>query len=156
MNCLNQVGVAREGLQRSRLINPEEHGQIVLLGIQSRELEPGERVFEVSLDPLNRVQLWTIGRQEHEAHIRWEGEPLGCMRHTIVQLQEIQAVREGLGKGVDEELEVVRVRVRQCQEVALARRGRQGTIDVEPCEDVLDRANGLHATGGETASADCQ
>lgn len=59
---LNQVGIAREGLPRRRLIGPEERGDIVLLGVQSREVEPGKRVFEVPPDPLERVQLRTIGR----------------------------------------------------------------------------------------------
>jgi hypothetical protein len=31
MNGLDEIGIAREGLQRSRLIGPEELGHIVLL-----------------------------------------------------------------------------------------------------------------------------
>ena len=78
------------------------------------------------------------------------------MGSAVIQEQEIQAVGKGLGKSVDEELEVVRVQIRQFQEEASARRGLHGAIDVEPLKDVLDRPNRLHATRRETSAADGQ
>jgi hypothetical protein len=156
MNRLNQVGVAREGLQRRRFIGPEERGYIVLLGLQRREVKPGERVFEVSPDPLNRVQLRTIGRQEHEAHVGREGEPLGGVGPAVVQEQEIQAVREDLGEGIQEELEALRVEIRQLQEEPIARGRLDRPIDIEPLEDMLDAPDGLHAARGEAPAADRQ
>ena len=156
MNRLNQVGVAREGLQRRRFIGPEERGYIVLLGLQRREVKPGERVFEVSPDPLNRVQLWAIGRQEHEAPVGREGEPLGGVGPAVVQEQEIQAVREDLGEGIQEELEALRVERRQLQEEPVARGRLHGAIDIQPLEDMLHRANRLHAARGEAPPADGQ
>jgi hypothetical protein len=41
MNGLDAVGIARESLQRSSFIDPEELGHIVLLSIQMREVKPG-------------------------------------------------------------------------------------------------------------------
>ena len=96
MNGLDERGIAREGLQRGRLIPPEEHRDIVLLHVQRGKVEPRQRVFEVAPDPLNRVQLRTIGRQEHQAHVFRQGQPLGGMRPTVVQQQEIQAIGKGL------------------------------------------------------------
>jgi hypothetical protein len=63
MNGLDERGVARQGLQCGRLISPEEHGEVVLLHVQRGELEPGQGVFAVTPDPLNRVQLGTVGGQ---------------------------------------------------------------------------------------------
>jgi hypothetical protein len=60
-----------------------------------------------------------------------------------------------LCRGGDEGLEAFCVQIRQLQEEAIVRRGLHGIIDGEPFEDVLDRADGLHLTCGETA-ADCQ
>jgi hypothetical protein len=55
MNGLDEIGIAREGLQFGHLIGPQELGNTILLPIQIRELELGERIFEVTPDPLNRV-----------------------------------------------------------------------------------------------------
>jgi hypothetical protein len=51
-----------------------------------------------------------------------------------------------------EALETLGVEVGQFEEEALARRGGHGAIDGEPLEDMLDRADGLHAAGGEAPS----
>jgi hypothetical protein len=85
MNSLHEVRVAGEGLERGCLIPLEERCDIVLLHIQMRELEPGQRVFQVASDPLNRIQLGAVARQEHEAHVFRHGDPLGCAGTTIVQ-----------------------------------------------------------------------
>jgi hypothetical protein len=55
MNGLDEIGIAREGLQYGHLIGPQGLGHTILLPIQMRELELGERIFEVTPDPLNRV-----------------------------------------------------------------------------------------------------
>jgi hypothetical protein len=153
MNGLNQVGVAREGLQRRCLVGLKERGHVVLLFIQGGKLKPRGRVFEVAPDPLDRVQLGTIEGQAHEAHIFRQGEPLGGMRTTIVEEQEMQAVRKSRGEGVDEDLEGFPVQIGQFQEKPLAAGGRHGAIDVEPRKDVLDCADRLHAVGGEAPAA---
>jgi hypothetical protein len=84
MNSLNQVGLAREGLQPCRLVGPEARGHVVLLCIQSGKLELRERVFAVAPDAFNGVQLGTVWGQEHQADVRGEDEPLGGMRPTVV------------------------------------------------------------------------
>lgn len=85
MNSLDEVRGAGEGLERGRLIPPEERRDVGLLHIQSRQLEPGQRVFQVAPAPRNRMQLGAIGRQAHEADVFRNGEPLGCVGATIVQ-----------------------------------------------------------------------
>jgi hypothetical protein len=150
MNGLNPVGVAHEGLQRRRLIGPEERGQIVLWRIPRRTLALRKRVVQLAPDPCNRVQRWTVWGQADEAHVRGADEPLGGVRATVVQEQEIQAVREGLCKGIDAELQALGVQIRRFQEDASTRRGRHGAIAREPLKD------GRHPTCRETAAADGQ
>jgi hypothetical protein len=84
MNGLDEIGSAREGVQYGHLIGPQALGNIILLPTQRRELEPGERIFEVTPDPLNGVQLGTIGRQDYQTHVFRRGEPRGCMRPTVI------------------------------------------------------------------------
>ena len=156
MHGLDEIGIACQGLQRGRLISPEEIGDVLLLHVQSGKLEPRQRVFEIAPDPLNRVQLGTVGGQEDEAHIGREREPLSGMRATVVEEQEIQAVRERRREGVDEDLETLRVQIRQFQEEPLAGRGRHGAIDIKPLEDVLDRPHRLHASHCEAPTANRQ
>jgi hypothetical protein len=96
MNSLHEVGIAAEGLQRGRLIGLEEGGNILVWRIQMCEVEPGQRILEVSPDPLHGVQVRAIRWQEGQAHVRWEEELLGRMGAAVVQQQEMQAVRERL------------------------------------------------------------
>lgn len=156
MNSLDEIRVARERLQGGRLIPPEESRDVVLLRLQIGKGEPRQVILEVTPDPFNGVELWAIRWQEHEVHVVRQGEPLGCMCPAMVHKEDIQAVSEGLGEGVDEELEHVRIEIRQFQEEALARRGFHGAIDVEPFEDMLHRANRLHTTRGKAPPADGQ
>ena len=51
MNSLNEVGRARQGLPRGRVIGLEERGDMIVLPIPSRELEPSEGVFEYHTQP---------------------------------------------------------------------------------------------------------
>jgi hypothetical protein len=78
------------------------------------------------------------------------------MRATIVEEQEIQAVRESCCEGVNEDLEAFPVQLGQFQEEPLAGGGFHGTIDREPLKDVLNCANGLDAIGREAPAADGQ
>jgi hypothetical protein len=105
MNGLREVRRARESLQGSRFIGPEKMAEVILMGIEIGEWLPGHLVLQVTPDPRNGVQFRAIGRQEHQAHVRREEEPLGRMGPTVVPQEEIQAVGEGLREGVDEELE---------------------------------------------------
>ncbi len=156
MNGLDEIRVAREGLEGSCLIPPEERGDVVLLHLQSGKVEPRQGILEVAPDPFNGVELWTIRRQEHEGHVVRQGEPLGGMRSTVIQQQDIQAVSEGLGEGIDEELEHVRIEIRQFQKEVLASGRCHGTVHIAPLKDVLNRANRLHPASGEAPPADSQ
>jgi hypothetical protein len=154
MNGLDGIGVVCERLERGGLIPLAERHEIVLLHIQVGELEPRQGIFEVAPDPFNRVQLWTVGRQGHQAYVGRKGESLGRMGSTVVQEQEVEAVRESLGEGIHEELEALGIQIRQFQEEPLTRRGFHGPIDIEPLKHVLHHADGLHARGGEAPPAD--
>jgi hypothetical protein len=75
---------------------------------------------------------------------------------ALVQEPDVQAVRKGLGKGLDEKLERLGVQLGQFQEEALARRRRHRAVDVAPLEDMLHGAHGLYTTRGQTPSTDRQ
>jgi hypothetical protein len=156
MNRLNQVGVAREGLQRSRLGGPEELGDVVLLPLPRGELAPRQRVLPVAPAPRHGIQLWAIGWEAHQAPVGREGKVLGGVGPAVIQEQEIPAVREGVGEGMQEDLEAVCLERGQLQEAPVARRRLYGTIDSQPLEPRLHRAHWLHATRGEAAAADGQ
>ena len=68
----------------------------------------------------------------------------------------MQAVREGLGDGMQEDLDALCIARGQLQEEALARRRLYGTIDRQPREHRRPRARWLHATRGEAPPADGQ
>jgi hypothetical protein len=65
MNSLDERGIARERMQRSGPIGPEQLGSILWLPIQVRDVELGQRLLEVAPDPLDGVECWAIGRQAH-------------------------------------------------------------------------------------------
>ena len=76
------------------------------------------------------------------------------MGPAVVQEQEIQAVREGLGEGIDEDLEALGIPRRPFQEKPLTGRRLHSAIAVEPVKDMRHHAHGLHTIGGEAPAAD--
>jgi hypothetical protein len=130
MNRLHEGGIAAEGVPRGRLISLEQVAEVILLGLESGEWLPGHVVFEGTPDPLQRVQFRAIGRQEHQAPVRREGEPRGRMGPTVVQHEEVQAVGEGLREGVDEALEPLGVQRGPLQKEPLTRGRLHRAIDV--------------------------
>jgi hypothetical protein len=156
MDRLDEIGVACEGLQRGGLLPLEERRDLVLLHVQSGNVEPRECVFKVVPDPLARVQLGTVRWQEDQAHMGWEREPLGGTRATMVQHQEIEAVRNGCREGSDADLEAFRVQIGQFEEEPVACRRLHRAIDVEPCEAMLHVPDGLHTARREAPTADGQ
>src|ERR687891_111992 len=122
MNGLHEIGVGRERLERGSLIPLEERGHVVLLHIEVGKLEPRERVFEVTPDPLDGVQLGAVRWQEYQTYVGGEREPPGGVRATIVQEQEVEAIRKGRREGIDEELEAVGVQRGQFEKEPVAGR----------------------------------
>jgi hypothetical protein len=154
MNSLDEIGIPRERLQRGSLIPLEERGEVVLLHIQGGKLEPCEPIFQIAPDALYGVQLGAIRRQEDQAHVGGEREPLGGMRAAIVQEQEVEAVRKGRREGIDKELEACGVQIGQFEKEPVTGRRLHRAIDVEPFEDMLHAPDGLHAIGREAPPAD--
>jgi hypothetical protein len=156
MNGLHEIGIASEGLQGGRLIGLEEVAEVILLGIEIGELPPGHVVLEVTPEPLNRVQLRAIRRQEEQPYVLRQGKPLGRMCPTIVQQEDIQAGGEGLREGLDEELEQLGVQRGPLQQEPVPCGGFHGAIDIEPLEGMLDGSDRLHTTGGQAPPSDSQ
>jgi hypothetical protein len=156
MHGVDERGRARERLQGDRLIASEEMGDVVLWHLQMGELEPRQRIFEVAPNPLARVQLGTVGGQEHATHVSREDEPLSGRRATIGEEPEMQAVRASRREGVDADVKAFRVQRGQFSEEPLTGRGRHGAIDRAPLADVLDRSHRLHAIRREAPPADRQ
>jgi hypothetical protein len=156
MNGLHEIGVCRKRLECGGLIRLEERGDVVLLHIEVGKLEPCERVFQITPDPLDGVQLGAVWWQEHQAYVGGECEPPGGMRATVVQEQEVEAVRKGGREGIDEELEAGGIQVGQFEKEPVAGRRLHRAIDVEPFEDMLHAPDGLHAIGREAPPANGQ
>jgi hypothetical protein len=156
MNSLHEIRIACEGLKGGSFIALEEEVQIILLGIERGELQPGHVVLQVAPDPLDRVQLGAIRGQEEQTDVLREGELGGGVRPTVVLQEDIEAVGEGVREGIDEELEHLGVQIRQLEEEPLTRRRLHGAIHIAPLEDMLDRAHRLHPTRGEAPAADRQ
>jgi hypothetical protein len=156
MDRLDELGVAGEGLPRGGRLPLEERRERVLLHVQCGKLEPRECVFKVAPDPLDRVQLGTVWRQGSPAPVGGERKPLGRVRATIVQHQEIAAVRKGRREGIAEDLEACRVQIGQCEEEPVACRRLHRAIDVEPFEDMLHAPDGLHTARREAPTANGQ
>jgi hypothetical protein len=148
--------MASKRLDGRPIIDLQQVAHIDLSGLQIRELLPGQVVFHVAPHPLDRVQLRTVGREEHEAHIRWEGKPLGSMGSTVVQEQDVEAVRKRLSEGIHKELESGGLQRGQLQQEAFTGARRHGPIDVERLKNVLDHANRLDTAGREPLSPDRQ
>lgn len=156
MNSLDEIGITRERLQRCFLVGPEQLGYIILLPLQVREVEPGQRILEVPPNPFNGVELWTIRWQEHQAHVRGENQALGSMGPAVIEEQEIETRGKRLCKRVNEELKHRRIQIRQFQEEPVAGYRFHGAIDVEPFEDVLDGTDRLYAPRCEAPAANRQ
>jgi hypothetical protein len=85
--------------------------------------------------------------------MRWPVKALGGMRATVIEEEDIQTVWDGLGKGIEEELEQSRIQIGPLPKEPLARGGGYGSVDREPCEDVWDEPHGLDAAGRYPAAA---
>jgi hypothetical protein len=140
MDSLHEIRIACEGLKSGSFIALEE-GQIILLGIELGELQPGHVGLQVVPASLDRVQLVAIRGQEEQTDVLRGGELGGGGRPTVVQHEDLEAVGEGVREGVDEELEHLGVQIRRLEAEPVTRRWLHGAIDIEPLEDMLDRSN---------------
>jgi hypothetical protein len=156
MNSLDEIGITRERVQRRFLVGPEQLGDIILLPLQVREVQPSQRILEVPPHPFNGVELGTLGGHEHQAHVRGEDQALGGMGPAVIEEQEIETRGERLCKRVNEELKQRRIQIRQFQKEPLSGYRFHGTIDVEPFEDVLDGTARLDAPRREAPAANRQ
>jgi hypothetical protein len=105
MNGLDEVRIARESLPGGRLIPSEERGEVVLWRLQIGQVEPGQTSLDVAPDPCTGAEFWAIRWQAHQVPVVRQGEPLGRLGPTMVQQEAVEAVSEGLGEGIEEELE---------------------------------------------------
>gem|GEM_PF-1574388 len=141
MDSLHEIKIACEGLKSGSFIALEEEGQIILLGIELGELQPGHVGLQVVPAPLDRIQLGAIRGQEEQTDVLREGELGGGGHPTVVQYEDLEAVGEGVRERVDEELEHLGVQIRRLEAEPVTRRWLHGAIDIEPLEDMLDRSN---------------
>jgi len=141
MKSLHEIRIARGGLQSGSFIALEEAAQLVLWGLDRGALQPGHVVLQVAPNPLARVQLRAIRGQEAQTSVLRPGELGGGVRPTVVSHEEMEAVGECLGEGIDEELEPLGVQRWPRSEEPGTRRRLHGAIDRAPREDLLDRSH---------------
>jgi hypothetical protein len=139
-------------LQGGGLVGPEEIPSSILTRMEIGESLSGPLVLQVPPNPLKRMEFRAGGGHPDISDLVRPAEGSRGRSTAVVQAQEVQAVRKGLGKGLDAKLERLGVQGGQCQEDALARRRRHRAVDGAPLEAVLYGAHGLHSTRGETPS----
>ena len=140
MDGLDKRGGACEGVQRGGLRPLEARRNLGGLDVQRRELAPRERSFQGAPDPLHRVQRGAVRGHEDQADVGGEPRPLGRLRATMVQHEASEAVRKGRRDGSDEELEAWDVQRGPCETEPVACRRLARASDVEPFEDMVERA----------------
>jgi len=126
------------------------------LGSEIGELQPGHVVLQVAPDLVDGVQLGALRWQNEQTDVLRQGELGGGVRPTVVYHEDIEAVREGLREGIDEELEHRGVQIRPLEEEPVARGGRYGARHREPRKDMLDASHRLYSTRGEAPAPDGQ
>ena len=124
------------------------------MGSEIGELQPGHVVLQVAPDLVDGVQLGALRWQNEQTDVLRQGELGGGVRPTVVYHEDIEAVREGLREGIDEELEHRGVQIRPLEEEPVARGGLHGAINIAPREDMLDGSKRLHSARGEAPAAD--
>jgi hypothetical protein len=140
----------RQRIQRLHITTGKPFGvNAIFARLQERQMETCHEeqvpLLVLFCGDLVKSSTWTVGCPS------WTQ----CSRSTLNE-EEIQAVGERLGEGLDEELEHIRIQMRQLQEELVAGRGLHGAINVEPLKDVLHWPDGLHTTRGEAPEADGQ
>ena len=70
---------------------------------------------------------------------------------AIVQQEAVQAVGEGVGERINEDVQQVCIQIWPFREEPVARDRLHGAIDGEPVEDMLDRSDGLPRAASWTA-----
>jgi hypothetical protein len=154
MNGFRQICIASKCRQGGRVIGLQQVPDIELWRLKIEALLPGHIVLQVPPDPLNRVPFGTIRREPYGPDILGPLNPLGGVGSAVIQQQDVQAVRKGLGERLDEELKALRVQLGQLQEKALTGGRGYGPVDVEPLEGVPDQAHRLDAPGREAPVTD--
>jgi hypothetical protein len=64
----------------------------------------------------------------------------------------MEAIGQGVGEGIDKDVEGLRIHRRSFATETLPRGRGPCALDIEPCEVVLDRAHGLDTAGREAPS----
>ena len=136
MNGFHHVRVTGERLEGRRVIALQEVAHVDLLDIKITELQPREVILEVTPDPRNGVQLWTVGWQPYAADVLRPPHVLRRVCTAMSRPQDVQAGGERVTEGIQTELKGVGVQRRELQQEAFARRGGHRPIDVAPHADV--------------------
>ncbi len=118
-----------------------------------RELLPSPVIFQVAPQSLNRVQRRTIGGQPHAPDMLRPPKPLGGVCTTIIQQKAVQTGGKGLSQGIHKPLQGLGIQLWPCEEEGLPCGRGHRTIDIEPCEEVLECPNGLDPARREAAAA---
>jgi hypothetical protein len=104
MNGLGQVGIACQGLECGHITGLEQVTDGTQVSGQIGELLPGHRISEITPDPLNSVELGTVGWQPHTADIFRLAGSLQGVSTAAIQEQDRQAVRERRGEHIEGDL----------------------------------------------------
>src|SRR5919106_20006 len=134
MNRRDERRIACERLKGGRFITLEAEGQSILVGLEVGALPPGAVVVQVAPDARARVQRGARRGPEEPTHVLREGQLGGGLRATVVQQEEIPALREGRRTGLDDERAPLGVQRRPCEDEASPRGRLDRPVDRQPRE----------------------
>jgi hypothetical protein len=137
MNGSDKIWVRGKGVKRGLRIVPDNGFYKVFQLIDCGRQNPGQLGFHGFPQPLDRIELWAIGRQEQTDNIGRDHQRFGLMATPIIHHHNIQAVPVVLGELIQKELKVDGIQMRQLQKKAVPGAGFDGAIQIEVLELVL-------------------
>jgi hypothetical protein len=112
MNGLDKIGVRGQGVNRGRRIVPDNGFHLVCQFIDCCRQDPGQLGFHSLPQPLDRIELWALGRQEEADHMGRDHQCFGLMATSIIHHHNIEGVLIVLSKLIQAEWKVDGIQVR--------------------------------------------
>ncbi len=113
-----------------------------------------EVILQVLPEPLNRVELWAVGRQKDQANVLWYRQLASLMEPPVVQNQDVCASREPARESVEEVLEALAVQSISFEKKSLTRGRLDRPIEVEVLISRLLHLNRLNSRKRDSTSCD--
>ena len=106
MSSTDEIGIGDETAKCRRVIALDASGNAILEGEEIAEARPGQAVFEREPDPLTRIEFRCVGRLEEQGHIGGQRERGELVSASVINYEDIEAVRARTGEIVEKGLKL--------------------------------------------------